>query len=114
MRNKAHSLRHVVTLRNLPPAYVLSEGDLFSVQYGSAPIRYSMHRFLNGRTANAAGITGNLDINPPLPAGPVVGTKVTLYRPVIKALIVPDSIQWPAYAPGFGRISFDFVQTFGD
>lgn len=28
-----------------------------------------------------------------------------------KALIVPGSIQWPAYAPGFGRVSFEFIQA---
>lgn len=112
--NTIGASRITATLRDLPPAYELSAGDLFSVQYGSSPTHWSMHRLLTGRTANASGVTGSMDINPPLPASIAAGHLVMLYRPVIKALIVPDSIQWPAYSSGFGRISFDFVQTLGE
>ena len=63
-------------------------------------------------TANSSGLTTYFDINPPLPQGVAVNDPVTLYKPVIKAMLDPGSVRWPSYGP-INRISFDFVQTFG-
>lgn len=99
------------SIKGLAASYVLTVGDLLSVTYGSNPVRYSMHRVTAGGTANGSGAMTGVGLWPPLPDGVATNAPITLYKPVIKAVLVPDSVRWPSYGFGVGEISFDFVQT---
>lgn len=97
-------------LKDLPGGYVLTSGDLLSIKYGE---KYSLHRLLENATATQNGTTSAVAVNPPIPLGVAQDDPVTLYRPVIKALLVPGEVRWPSYGAGFGRVSFELIQTMG-
>jgi hypothetical protein len=92
-----HSLdpgNRLLTLRSLPPGYVLSPGDMLGWTYGSSPVRYALHRLVTGATAEGNGTCGPLEVTPRLRGG-AVGGAVEMVRPVCKA--VPLEVQ-----PGTG------------
>ena len=76
----------LVQLRDLPPGYVLSPGDMLGWTYGSNPTRYALHRLVTGATAEGNGICGPVEVTPRLRGG-TVGAAVDLVRPVCKAVV---------------------------
>lgn len=77
-----------MSLRGLPPGYVISTGDLLSFTYGSNPVRHAFHRVVTGGAANGAGTTGMIEIIPWLRPGAAIGARVELARPFLKAKLV--------------------------
>lgn len=77
-----------MALKALPAGYQISPGDLLGFTYGSAPLRYGLHRVVTGATASASGITPPFQVIPPIRPGAVVDAPVTLVAPVCKAKLV--------------------------
>ena len=81
----------------LPVGYRLYEGDYFSFEYGTNPVRYAFHQMVLSNTsnnfvnANASGTTQFMEVTPALRPGFAVGANVTIIKPVFKALIVPGT-----------------------
>ena len=64
-----------MSLTGLPAGYQLKWGDLFSVNYGTNPVRRALFEINEDITANGAGTTGNFEVTPP-PKSPRSGTDV--------------------------------------
>lgn len=101
-------------IAGLPAGYALSDGDYLSFTYGSSPVRYGFHQIVVGGVADGAGLTPLIEVIPHIRPGATAGLAVAFVRSVIKAVIVPGSIQHGQMA-GNRRdgISFEFVQTLG-
>lgn len=103
-----------IRIGGLPAGYGLSPGDRLSWTYGTNPTRYAFHEIAIGGTADGAGVTGLMEVSPVVPEGAVTGATVRLVRPLLKARIVPASVQ-----PGRRRalltegVSFQFQQMVG-
>ena len=103
-----------VSISGLPVGYVISAGDMISYTYGSAPVRYGLHRVVNRRVASAGGIATLVQLNPPLRLGYTVGTTtLDLTKPSMVANVIPGSYSPPNYQSGVISTpgSFDFMQT---
>ena len=101
-----------LTLSGLTAGYAIAPGTYLAFAYGSAPIRYALHRVIAGGVANGAGITPALEVVPAIRPGAVTGSAVTLVRPACKAVILPGSTE-----PGQSRrgivegFTFSFIQS---
>jgi hypothetical protein len=101
-----------ITLAGLPAGYVLSQGDLMSFQYLSAPVRHALHRIVTSATANGSGVIGSVEVMPPLRAGFATPIAIDLISPSCKAVIVPGSFKDPATSRAVKTtFSFDWRQT---
>jgi hypothetical protein len=83
-----------VNIAGLPVAYKISVGDFVSFQYGTSPVRYALHRFARGGTANGSGAITGAEVYPPMRPGVVNGQAITLVNPVCKAILVDDGSGW--------------------
>lgn len=81
-----------ISLKLLPAAYRVTQGDMLAFDYGISPERRALHRVVETVTANGSGVTAAFEIRPHLRPGLVVNTPVTLIRPSAKVLIVPGSL----------------------
>ena len=81
-----------IVLAGLPAAHELTAGDLLSFKYGTAPVRYALHRVAVGGVADATGTTPALVVTPQIRPGAAIGVPVTLGRPHCKAILVPGSV----------------------
>ncbi len=102
-----------INISGLPAGYVLSAGDTLAFTYGSAPVRYAMHRIVVGRTASGGGVASTLQISPPVRTTGLAGTPVTLIKSPMIAQVVPGSYVPPNFQTGVisSPGSFDFMQT---
>lgn len=100
-------------LQNLPSGFTLSQGDLFSFDYGSGPVRRALHRVGETVTANSAGDTPSFTPVPALRPGATNGTSVTLIRPACKAVLMPGSVDLGSSSTGdiTTGVTFGFRQT---
>lgn len=98
-------------IKDLPPGYVLSDGDMLSFVYGATQ---ALHQIVVGGSADGAGLSSWLEVVPEVRAGWAVNAAVTLLRPVCRALIVPGSAGSAQMAGATGRgLSLQFIQTLG-
>lgn len=82
-----------LTLSGLPASYTLKSGDLISWTYGTSPVRHALHEVINPSvSANASGVTGAIEVTPPIRPGVTGGAAVRLLTPWCKAIIVPGSV----------------------
>lgn len=79
-----------VGLNGLPANFILSRGDLLGlVQNG----KYTLHRIVEDRVANASGVTTVFQVEPPIPTNSfTVAAVVDLYRPKVEAILDDGSI----------------------
>lgn len=96
----------------LPPNFVLARGEFIAFSYGS-PARYALHRIVSaGGAATSLGLSPLLEVRPSIRPGAATGAAVTLYKPSIKALIVPGSINYGAAEAGISSgPQFEILQT---
>ena len=101
-------------IANLPPLYRLRTGEYLSFAYGSNPTRYALHQIM-GDDPIADAVTrqtGLFEVRPAIRPGATVGASVTLYKPVIRAQLIRDSISYgTAQGAVTTGISFSFIQT---
>jgi hypothetical protein len=105
--------RRRLLLRGLPAGFVLTPGDLVSIEYGSDPVRFYLARITRGGTF--AGLTPKCELRvlPFLPLDLQAGQVVTLRDPVCKASYVPDSYTPIERMPGFDSgFEFQWRQTY--
>lgn len=100
-----------MTLKGLPSAYQVSEGDMLSFEYGPGP-GYALHRIEESVTANAAGVSPEFEVRPHIRPGATVGAVVRLHKPRCMMMIVPGSVSAPAdLNTGRGTVSFQGIQV---
>ena len=99
-------------LGGLPESYTLSSGDYLAFAYGANPVRCALHRVVTGAVADAGGVTGAIEVTPPLRPGASNGAPVALTKPPIKAVIEPGSTDAGAVSRWLTEgITFRFIQT---
>lgn len=76
-----------IGLAGLPAGYRITAGDRISALYGGAAFYFGT--FAESITASAAGETGVVAIDPPLPPEILAGAPVVLDRPVIRLRVPP-------------------------
>lgn len=88
----------------------LPVGYFFSMNYGGP---HRLHQIAEAAVANGSGLTPEVEIVPPLEPGWVVGQVVTRTKPLVRAKIIPSSVQQGTMSAGItSGLSFDWVQTF--
>ena len=97
------------SVKELPPGYELSGGDMLSISYGTNPVRRYLGRLVSDASASAGGFTGVFEIRPHLPAGITANMAVNFLKPAAKVFVVPDSLQ-VAHSGRFSTISFSVMQ----
>lgn len=101
-----------VTLSGLPDGFVLTSGDVLSIQHGTG--RYYLGEFSEGGTANSSGaIVNHREIRPYLPFGVPVGAAVNLVRPVVRMMLenyTPYSPIASFGGPAAAGASLTFIQ----
>lgn len=101
-----------LSITGLPPGYRLQRDDLLHFRYGTNPSRYALHEVVSDATASATGVITAMEVNPPIRPGATVGTAVSLFYPVCKAMIVPESFRPGRSGPTLTEgVSFQFIQT---
>lgn len=99
-------------LTGLPPHYQIRRGDMVGVTWGASPLRYGLHRIVVASSADAAGLTGWIEVAPALPWALTAGAAASLSRPPVKAMIVPNSTKVSTLRRGILEgVSFDFLET---
>lgn len=101
--------RDIITLQAAPPGRVIAAGDYLSLDYSG---RRALHQVVVGKTVDASGNTGNIEVVPPFRTLPGVGWGVTVGAAKCRAVIVPGSLSIGIAADGAtDSISFDWTQT---
>lgn len=96
-----------ISLQGLPAGYVLTLSDKMQIAYGSSPVRYAFLEVSETKTANGSGVSGLFEVFPNVPAGMAVGDAVTLIKPALRCVIMPDT-----HSPGTNGLKFNEGQTF--
>lgn len=86
-----------LALRGLPAGYVISTGDRLSWSVSGV---VSFHEVVVGATANANGVTGAVEVVPPIRPGVAAGQGVVLFQPFLRAQLVPGSYEPPSRRGG--------------
>lgn len=101
--------RDIITLQAAPPGRVISAGDYLAFDYSG---RRALHQVVVGKTVDASGNTGNIEVVPPFRTLPGVGWGLTIGAAKCRAVIVPGSLSIGIAADGAtDSISFDWTQT---
>jgi hypothetical protein len=103
----------LISLKGLPPGYVLSRGDMIAFSYRTEPVRFALHAIVDdGVTVLGTGQTNSFEVRPHIRPGAAVDAAVTLVKPACKARIIPGTV-----SPGQARrfitegMAFEFLQT---
>jgi hypothetical protein len=81
-----------LTLKGLPPGYVLSAGDCLHFDFGSSPVNRALHMIAVGGTADEFGVSPSLEVRPHILPGAAVNADVTLIKASARVKIVPESL----------------------
>lgn len=77
-----------VRLTGLPAFYALKWGDMFSVNYGSNPLRTALYEVNEDVSADSFGNTPLFEVTPAPKFGMSIGSPVRLKKPVAKMRLV--------------------------
>lgn len=88
--------RDSVGFAGLPSGYKLTEGDFFSVDFSSAPVRRGAFQLLEDVTAGAGGTTAAVRVFPHVWPGITSGLTVTLIDPSAKFFVAPNTLKMGA------------------
>ena len=101
--------RDILTLQAAPVGLVIVPGDYLAWEYSG---RRALHQVVVGATVNSSGVTGNIEIVPPMRTLPAAGTAVAVGTARCRAVIVPGSLRIGAASAAITEgISFDWIQT---
>lgn len=101
--------RDIITLQAAPPGRGIAAGDYLAFDYSG---RRALHQVVVGKTVDASGNTGNIEVVPPFRTLPGVGWGVTVGAAKCRAVIVPGSLSIGIAADGAtDSISFEWTQT---
>ena len=96
--------RKAVRVDDLPAGFVLSVGDMISIQG-------DLHRVMETATAAVGGQTPEFEIRPHLWPSRTTGADVSVYRPSCLMAIVPGSLSTDAGLNGWGSVSFQAIEA---
>lgn len=99
-----------LSLKGLPPGYVLTEGDLLAFTFSSTRRALHMIDAVAGAVANGSGVTPEFHVSPPIRQGAAVNNPVNLKMPAAEMRIVPGSLSQNASGM-IGTYSFKAVQV---
>lgn len=100
-----------VRIQGLPPGYVLGAGDWLGWAFGPGAARRALHRVASASVvAGPDGLTGAIDVEPPVRAGVAPGAAVQLIRPACAAIITGMS-QGPAARRRTGGLQVSWTQV---
>lgn len=95
---------------DLPAGFQFSIGDM--IQITTATSKNYLFRLNEVALADGAGLTAAFEVRPHFPVGLSVGDTVSVKRPSVPMVIMPDSISSAADAwTGRGTISFDAIEA---
>lgn len=101
--------RDILTLQGAPVGLVIATGDYLSWDYAG---RRALHQVVVGRTVNASGETGNIEIVPPMRSLPAVGTAVAIGAAKCRGVMVPGSARLgSSNIVATMGVQFDWTQT---
>lgn len=101
-----------IRINGLPSNYQISAGDKISFPYGSNPVRYALHKFVEDRAASGGGTLALTEIRPHVRPGYSLPINAVLVRPFCKAKIVPGSVSVGSSQGAItSGVSFEWRQT---
>lgn len=101
--------RDIITLQAAPPGRVIAAGDYIAFDYSG---RRALHQVVVGKTVDASGNTGNIEVVPPFRTLPGVGWGVTVGAAKCRAVMVPGTARVGASnIVATSGVSFDWTQT---
>lgn len=103
--------RKAIKISGLPANYVLTEGDLFEVDYDSSPYRRSLLQVVEAATADGAGLTPEFEVRPHLRPAITTTLEVNFIKPSAKVKLVPDTLRSETVGPMTSRLRFTARQT---
>lgn len=98
-----------LSLKGLPPDYVLSRGDYLSFDYGAENSR-ALHQVMEASTADGDGETPEFEVRPHIRPGAAVNDAVTLDRPSALMVLSPGSVTQQMQGPLHTVVSFQATQ----
>ena len=88
---------------------MVAVGDYIAFDYSG---RRALHQVIDGKTANASGVTGNIEVVPPFRPGIANGLAVSVGNPALRAVMVPGTLDMGRSAGIWHEgISFRWTQT---
>ena len=109
IRTTNTTTRDILTLQNAPAGLVIVPGDYLAWEYSG---RRALHQVVVGATVNGSGVTGNIEIVPPLRTLPAVGTAVAIGGAKCRAVMVPGSARvGSSNIVATMGVQFDWIQT---
>lgn len=100
-----------ISVDGLPPAYVISRGDMLHFEYGpEGQKRRALHRAVETVTASADGLTPLFEVFPHIRSGALAGDPVSVVQPTMRAKIVPGSYQPEGVGAMHQRFTFSAIQ----
>ena len=101
--------RDIITLQAAPPGRVIAAGDYLAFDYSG---RRALHQVVVGKTVDANGNTGNIEVVPPFRTLPGVGWGVTVGAAKCRAVMVPGTARvGTSNIVATSGVSFDWTQT---
>ena len=101
--------RDILTLQGAPVGLVIAPGDYIAWDYSG---RRALHQVVVGRTVNASGETGNIEIVPPMRTLPAIGTVVAVGAAKCRAVMLPGTARvGTSNIVATMGVSFDWTQT---
>lgn len=97
-----------IALKGLPDNYVLTEGDMFSVDYGT---RRALFALTEDGESNTDGETAELGVRPHVRPGIAADDSVTLIKPSAKVVILPNTLSIRPSSGTHAVIGFRVQQT---
>lgn len=79
-----------ISIKDAPPGFVFPAGAYFHFDFGSNPVHRAFHRLVGTVTADAFGVTPNVQIRPHLQGG-AANTVLEFKKPALEAKIIPSS-----------------------
>lgn len=101
--------RDIITLQAAPPGRVIAAGDYIAFDYSG---RRALHQVVVGKTVDASGNTGNIEVVPPFRTLPGVGWGVTIGAAKCRAVMVPGATRvGSSNRVATMGLTFDWIQT---
>lgn len=98
----------LIKISGLDAGFTLSVGDYLAFDYGAAR---ALHQVIEGGSADGAGLTDWIQVEPAIRTGWTAGDAVTLKQPSGLFMIAPGSGATTMVGPGHGSYAFDAVQV---
>lgn len=102
-----------MSLAGLPVPYTLQGGDFLSFTYGTNPTRYALHQIIDDEVEiGGGGSTDLFEVRPAIRTGASVGAAVRIYRPMMRAQLIRDSVSYgTAQGLVVSGMGFSVIQT---